>query len=135
MGLGVVVLLAERSEVDPDGLPAAGDDAERADVVELGLDGWPVASGEAAVLVAGADETGEPVAGPVGVGADVEQLTCVGGDEPADEVAVGGDLPGELGGDQAVAGDAAGVVGQAEQGRGVEDDGGDLLPAARAPCQ
>ena len=85
-------------------------------VVEVAVVGGALAAGEGALPVAGFDEPGQFSRRLVGAVAEVEQVTGLRFEDHPAPPAVGGQDPGQLGGDGTVAGEFGRVVLQAEQG-------------------
>ena len=95
----------------------------QASVVEVAQLGCTPASGEGAGSVAGGDVVGEVRGWPVGGAAVVEELAGVVGDQSSPSAGlVGGDTPGQVGGDRAVPVGVRGLVVAAEQGTELDGD-------------
>ena len=114
-----VVVLAVRREPGEAGGAVAG---ERGEVVAVAVAGGAVAAGPGADGVAGEQGLGDEGTGIVAGGGGFEYgaIDRVGEESPPRPV--GGDAAGHVGGDRAVAGEFGGVVVEAEQGGGRDDD-------------
>jgi hypothetical protein len=109
--LEVVVMSTEHGEI----VPVGGTGGVGDGVVEVAAVRRLAAARESAALVAAADECGECGGGSVATAAGVDDGAGGVGGQPAPQ-AVGGQVPGHVGGDGAEAGKLAGVVGGADDG-------------------